>query len=100
VDLTYKEQFKKVVIPEMKKKFNLKNNEAVPKIVKVVVNSGIGRLVTTNKNSEEIVLKVADQLKMITGQKPQVRPAKVSISSFKLREGMPVGLRVTLRGKL
>jgi len=99
VDLTYKEQFKKVVIPEMKKKFNLKSNEAVPKIVKVVVNVGIGRLVTTNKNTDEVVLKVADQLKMITGQKPQVRPAKVSISSFKLREGMPVGLRVTLRGK-
>ncbi|MGC8880676.1 MAG: 50S ribosomal protein L5 [Minisyncoccia bacterium] len=97
--LPYKEQFKKVVIPEMIKQFNLKSPLAVCKIEKVVINTGIGRLVTSSKNSEEIVEKVADQLKMITGLKPSIRPAKVSISSFKLREGMPVGLKVTLRGK-
>lgn len=97
--LSYKEQFKKVVVPEMQKKFNLKSPLAVPKIEKVVINAGIGRLVTASKNVDEVVEKVASQLKMITGLKPQVRPARVSISSFKLREGMPVGLKVTLRGK-
>ncbi len=97
--LPYKEQWKKVVVPEMKKKFNLKTEESVPKIVKVVVNAGIGRLITSSKNSDEIVEKVSQQLKMITGLKPSLRPSKVSIASFKLGEGMPVGLKVTLRGK-
>lgn len=96
---SYKEQYKKVVIPEMKKRFNLKSIMAVPKIEKVVINTGIGRMVTTSKNPEEIIEKVAEQLKMITGLKPVICPARVSISSFKLRKGMPVGLKVTLRGK-
>lgn len=97
--LNYREQFKKVVIPEMQKKFHLKSPLAVPKIEKVIINSGIGRMVTTSKDQEETVKKVANQLKMITGLTPAVRRAKVSISSFKLREGMPIGLKVTLRGK-
>lgn len=76
-----------------------KNNLAVPKIEKVVVNVGIGRLITGSKNSEEIIKKISQDLAMITGQKPAIRQAKKSIASFKIREGMPVGLIVTLRGK-
>ncbi len=97
--LPYREQFKKIVVPEMMKKYHLKSEMAVPRITKVVINTGIGRMATSSKNPEDVVEKVADQLKMITGLKPAVRPARVSISSFKLREGMPVGLKVTLRGK-
>lgn len=97
--LPYKQQWKEIVVPEMKKKFNLKTERSVPTIVKIVVNTGIGRLVTSGKNSDEIVEKVSQQLKMITGLKPSLRLSRVSIASFKLREGMPVGLKVTLRGK-
>jgi large subunit ribosomal protein L5 len=76
-----------------------KNPLAVPKITKVVINVGIGRLVANAKNSEEIIKKISHDVNMITGQKPAIRPAKKSIASFKVREGMPLGLMVTLRGK-
>lgn len=80
-------------------KDSYKNPLAVPKITKVVINVGIGRLVADSKNSEEIIKKVSHDISMITGQKPAIRPAKKSIASFKIREGMPIGLMVTLRGK-
>ncbi len=96
---TYKEQFKKIVAPEMKKEYHIGNDFGVPKITKVVINVGIGRLSAGSKNSKELIKKISDILAMITGQKVSVRPAKKSIASFKTREGMPVGLRVTLRGK-
>ncbi|MFA5392335.1 MAG: 50S ribosomal protein L5 [Candidatus Paceibacterota bacterium] len=76
-----------------------KNPLAVPKIIKVIINVGIGRLVADSKNSEEIIKKVSRDISMITGQKPTVRQAKKAIASFKTREGMPIGLMVTLRGK-
>jgi large subunit ribosomal protein L5 len=76
-----------------------KNPLAAPKIIKVIVNVGIGRLVADSKNSEEIIKKVSHDISMITGQKPAIRQAKKSIASFKIREGMPIGLMVTLRGK-
>lgn len=76
-----------------------KNHLAVPKIIKVVINVGIGRLVASAKNSEEIIKKISHNVSMITGQKPAIRPAKKSIASFKVREGMPLGLMVILRGK-
>jgi len=96
---TYKEQFKKIVAPEMKKEYHIGNDFGVPKITKVVINVGIGRLSAGSKNSKELIKKISDILAMITGQKVSVRPAKKSIASFKTREGMPVGLKVTLRGK-
>ena len=96
---TYKEQFKKIVVPEMKKEYHIGNDFGVPKITKVVINVGIGRLSVGSKNSKELIKKISDILAMITGQKVSVRPAKKSIASFKTREGMPVGLKVTLRGK-
>jgi len=96
---SYEEQVKKIVIPEMKKEYHIGNDFGVPKITKVVINIGIGRLSASSKNNTELVKKISDVLAAITGQKASVRPAKKSIASFKTREGMPVGLKVTLRGK-
>ncbi len=89
-----KERYRNVVIPGMIKKFGLKNPFEVPRIQKLVVNMGV------NDAKEDIkALDVATaELSAIVGQKPQVRRAKKSISNFKLREGMPIGLKVTLRG--
>ncbi len=89
-----KEHYKTVVIPGMIEKFKLKNPYQVPRLVKLVVNMGV------NEAKEDIkVLDTATaELSVIVGQKPQVRRAKKSISNFKLRQGMPIGLRVTLRG--
>lgn len=95
----YKEQIKKIVIPGMKKEFRISNDFKVPKITKVVANVGIGRLVTSSKNSSELIKKLSDVMAMIFGQKPALCPSKKSIASFKTREGMPVGLKITLRGK-
>jgi len=89
-----KEHYQNVVIPGMIEKFGLKNPFEVPRILKLVVNMGV------NEAKEDIkALDVAlSELSSISGQKPQVRRAKKSISNFKLREGMPIGLKVTLRG--
>ena len=89
-----KDHYRTVVIPGMIEKFKLKNPYEVPQIQKLVVNMGV------NEAKEDIkVLDVAvSELSLIVGQKPQVRRAKKSISNFKLREGMPIGLKVTLRG--
>lgn len=89
------EKYKKEVISEMKKKFNFKNDLAVPKIEKVVVNIGIN---ASNKD-EKVRTTAENTLAKITGQKPVVRLAKKSISAFKIRKGMPVGMSVTLRKK-
>lgn len=95
------EKYKKEVIPAMREKFGYKNPMAVPKIKKVIVNAGFGRMVTdkTSKEAEKIQKYIFDNLALITGQKPQRREAKKSISSFKLRKGMIVGARVSLGGK-
>ena len=98
--LNYLEKYQKEVKPALKKEFGFKNDHAVLKIVKVVINCGIGKMLINNSsNSKELLTKIEEDLKMITGQKPVLRMAKKSISNFKLREGMPVGLVVTLRGK-
>ncbi len=73
--------------------FGIKNKMAVPSIVKVIVNSGVGSI---SKN-RELLDAVAADMALITGQKPSVRKAKVSISAFDLRQGQPVGIKVTLR---
>jgi large subunit ribosomal protein L5 len=89
-----KEHYLNVVIPGMIEHFGLKNPFQVPRLLKLVVNMGV------NEAKEDIkALDVATaELAAIAGQKPQVRRAKKSISNFKLREGMPIGLKVTLRG--
>ncbi len=85
----------KKVIPAMQKKFGYKNVMAVPKVVKAVVNVGVGRI-RDEKQHEEI----RKYLALITGQKPAPRPAKKAIAAFKTRKGLVVGYQVTLRGKL
>ena len=92
---TIKEQYKKKVIPAMKDRFSYKNIMAVPKIEKVVLNVGIGKIV----KEEKMVEKIRNDIAKITGQIPAFRKAKKSIAGFKLREGTNVGLIATLRGK-
>ncbi len=93
-----KEKYQKEIVPELKKEFELKNSLECPKVKKVVLNVGIGNWVTKDASrKEEVLKKVSEDLKMITGQKPQPAPAKKSISGFSVREGTPVGLKVTLR---
>lgn len=89
------EKYRKTVIPAMQKSFGIDNVMAVPKIEKVVINTGIGRIVKEGKTVE----RIEKDLTMIVGQKPVFKKAKKSISGFKLREGTNVGLSVTLRGK-
>lgn len=89
------EKYKKEVVPAMREKFGYQNNMAVPKIEKVVVNSGIGKTLKDEKMQETI----ANSLAVITGQKPVSALARGAISGFKIRQGMVVGLKVTLRGK-
>lgn len=88
------EKYSKEVVPAMVRRFGYKNLMAVPKIEKVVVNVGVGRL-RDDKEHEE----VKKYLALITGQKPAPRPAKKAIASFKTRQGLIIGYQVTLRGK-
>ena len=88
-------KYQKEIVPALKEKFSLKNLMTVPRLKKVVINVGIGRFST----DKEYVQNVEKALKAISGQKPVFTKAKQSISGFKLREGMVVGIMVTLRKK-
>lgn len=79
----------------MQKQFKLPNVMAVPRVEKVTVNVGVGRLTKDDKALE----RIANDIKMLAGQQPVYRNAKKSIASFKIREGVPVGISVTLRGR-
>lgn len=93
-----KEQFTKK-IPQMVQDLSLSNIFSVPRIEKVVVNIGLGRVLNSAAKPKELLEKVSKDIALITGQKPLVTKAKKSIASFKLRAGTVVGLKVTLRGK-
>ena len=84
----------KEVVPSLVKEFNYKNLMQVPKLEKIVVNMGVGEAI---QNIKALESAVAD-LSMIVGQKPVITKAKKSIATFKLRQGMSIGCRVTLRG--
>lgn len=88
-----KEKYIKKVRPAMKEKFGYQNDLAVPRITKVVVNTGLDPNLKDEKRREEI----SHDLALITGQKAKLSPAKKAIASFKIRQGMIVGLTVTLR---
>jgi large subunit ribosomal protein L5 len=90
-----RERYRNDVVPTLQKEFGYKNINAVPKITKVVVNMGLGEATQNAK----VVDVGADELSRITGQKAAVRRAKKSIAQFKVREGMPIGAMVTLRGE-
>ena len=89
-----KDRYQKDVAPSIAKEFGITNPMAVPKIEKVVINMGMGEAIGNAK----ILDTAADELRAITGQKPVITKAKKSIASFKLRQGMPIGVVVTLRG--
>lgn len=95
------EKYNQEVIPEMMKKFGYKNKMAVPKLEKVIVNTGFGREVggKTSEEQKKIVDFILEDLSFICGQKAIKTYAKKSIANFKTREGMPIGAKVTLRGK-
>lgn len=88
-------EYTKTIRPALKKELGITNDLAVPKVSKVVVNVGIGSII---RNRGKDYSKIVEHLAKITGQQPSLRNSRVSISNFKLREGEPVGLTVTLRG--
>ena len=95
------EKYKKEIIPAMIKKHGYKNRMDVPKIRKVVLNIGFGGRVAgkTPKEREKIAENIAQHLSLIAGQKPILTRSRKSISTFKIRKGMQIGAKVTLRGK-
>ena len=88
-------RYKEEIVPKMVDRFAYKNVNSVPCVTKITVNMGIGKAIENNKRVDAAV----KELKSITGQCPVVTRAKKSIAGFKLREGMSVGAKVTLRGK-
>jgi large subunit ribosomal protein L5 len=89
-----KERYQKEVAPAIAKEFGIENPMAVPRLSKIVLNMGMGEAVANAK----ILDTAAEELRAIAGQKPVITKAKKSIASFKLRQGMPIGVMVTLRG--
>lgn len=89
------QKYRKEVIPAMQKEFGISNVMAVPKIEKVVINIGVGKI----SKDEKAIERIAKDMSLISGQKTVFRKAKKSISGFKIREGVNVGISVTLRGK-
>ena len=89
-----KARYREEIIPELQKEFNFGNIMQVPGLTKIVVNMGVGEAARDSKLIEGAVRDLTD----ITGQKPQVTKARLSIAQFKLREGQPIGAHVTLRG--
>ena len=89
------EKYNNLVKPELINQFNYSSAMQIPRLEKIVVNMGIGDAVSNSKVLDDAVA----EMQAITGQKPVVTKAKKSIASFKLREGMPIGCKVTLRGE-
>lgn len=90
-----KDQYKQEIIPRLMDKFHYKNLMQVPKVDRVVLNIGVGEAIQNPKALDGAV----NDLTVIAGQKPVITRAKKSIAGFKLREGMPIGCKVTLRGE-
>ena len=90
-----KELYVKEVAPALMKQFNYKSVMQIPKLEKVVVNVGCSEA----KDNSKVIESVVEDIKKITGQQPIVCKAKKSVANFKLREGMPIGVKVTLRGE-
>ena len=90
-----KEQYQNEIIDAMVKKFGYKNKMQVPKLDKIVVNMGVGEA----KENVKILEAAVKDMEIITGQKAVITKAKHSIANFKIREGMPIGCKVTLRGE-
>lgn len=91
-----KDKYTKEIMPKLQDQFEIKNKMSVPTVKKIVVNAGIGNEYKVNTN---VVEEMSDAIAQITGQKPVVINSKEAIANFKLREGTPNGLKVTLRGE-
>jgi len=94
LEIKLKQRYYDEVRPELIKRFGYDNVWAAPRLEKVVINQGLGEA----KEDVRILEKAAEELRQITGQKPVITRAKRSVSNFKLRQGMPIGVKVTLRG--
>ena len=92
--MSLKDQYNKEIKNKLVSELNLKNTMLIPKLLKVVINVGAGEAATT----KSVLDKVSEQLTLIGGQKPVITKARVSISAFKIRKGLPIGVKVTLRG--
>ena len=90
-----KAMYKETVVPALMKKFNYKNVNQVPSLVKITINAGLGDIKENNKS----VQIAQEELKQISGQKPILTKAKKSVANFKVREGQKIGAKVTLRGE-
>ena len=91
---TFRQYYEKEVVPALRKEFGFKNVMEVPRLEKIVINMGVGEAVSNAK----LVDAAMDDLALITGQRPRMNRARVSVAAFKLRENMPIGCKVTLRG--
>lgn len=90
------QQYAEEVVPALTKKFGYKNPMEVPKLVKIVISSGLGDI----KDNAKSIQMAVNEIKLITGQQPILTKAKKSVANFKVREGMSVGIKVTLRNKM
>ena len=90
-----KDRYREEIAPALKERFEIQNPMRIPKLNKVVVNMGVGEAAQDSRRLDGAM----EDLARITGQKPQLRRARKSIAGFKIRDGMPVGARVTLRGE-
>ena len=90
-----KDQYREEIAPALRERFGIENPMRVPRLEKIVVNMGVGEAAQNSRALDGAM----EDLAKITGQKPQLRRARKSIAGFKIREGMPVGARVTLRGE-
>ncbi|QQS43953.1 50S ribosomal protein L5 [Candidatus Roizmanbacteria bacterium] len=90
-----KERYNKEIKPALKKEYKIENDFAVPTVLKTVVNVGAGEAVVNKK----VIEKIQEQIEQITGQKTVVTKARKSISAYKIRKGLAIGVKVTLRGK-
>ena len=93
---TYKEYYQENVVPALMERFNFKSNMEAPRLIKITLNMGLGSAIADKK----VLEKAQEELTQIAGQKAVLTYAKKSIANFKLREGMPIGCKVTLRGQM
>lgn len=94
MEIRLRDKYKNDVFGALKEKFQYKNNMEVPKLEKITINMGLGEA----KDNSKILDSAVKEISLIAGQKPVVTKAKKSIANFKVRQGMPVGAKVTLRG--
>jgi len=90
------DQYKEEILPKLVERFNYKSVMAAPKLEKVVINVGLGEA----KDDQKLLDKATEEVALITGQKPTITRARKSVANFKIRAGMPIGIKATLRGNL